>query len=627
MSEKENNPPTTNSSNTLDLDSLADLNFGPSWAGNTEPTKKHSHEQVDGKTGSFEKKERRSPARKDRRGSDKFRKQQKGTHFSSNRVHKDFQAPIKNPKFEVKIYPQDDTFDALVKQLKANFRTYQLFGITRTILEKHERLVVLINRIKKENDAEKPIFFTPKDNMPFDTEADAIDHYCEHHLSDFFDIKTVDRDAPKGNFSLIYRCPFTKTLIGPPNYHRYQDLLKAHHKAKIKNLSLEDYQSKLEGINDEAVVSEWLEQMKRGEEFCLKSSGTSQTNQGNQDNQGNQNKAELEHKESAEFNSELSAEPEQSAEPIPVEESDAAKESQAVVDQAGDVAQETVADEANEADDIEVSETTDTAEDKDNRSSEANTSKTFNTREAAKRFLIANHKDTIVKATHSFRFSGSDINNLPRGSIKESILNAIHLQQRFPLDTANNIRGRLRRHKFTIYKKGPKGISFVCCVKRKFRDETTVFTDSISKLIEYIEAQSSVNVQKLPYDFLSIPKPSEGKSSDANNSSEQENLSDESSNQIKEVLQNLRWLISEGYVTEYSDGTLFVHPQLEASNPKKILKSESPKKSQTDQLKSVTEGDEINTTSDLDCAENRAVSQPTTAIETAESDITEEADA
>ena len=35
---------------------------------------------------------------------------------------------------------------------------------------------------------------------------------------------------------MIYRCPFTKALIGPPNYHRYQDLLKAHHKSKIKNL-------------------------------------------------------------------------------------------------------------------------------------------------------------------------------------------------------------------------------------------------------------------------------------------------------------------------------------------------------------------------------------------------------
>lgn len=626
MSEKENNSSTASSSNTLDLNSLTDLNFGPSWAESTEPVKKLSHELVDEKAGSFEKKERRSPARKDRRGSDKFRKQQRSAHFSPNRERKDFQAPIKDPKFEIKIYPQDDTFDALVKQLKTSFRTYQLFGITRTILEKHERFIVLINRIKKENEAEKPIFFTPKDNMPFDTEEAAIEHFCEHFLSDFFEIKTVERDAPKGNFSLIYRCPFTKALIGPPNYHRYQDLLKAHHKTKIKNLSLEDYQSKLEGINDEAVVSEWLEQMKRGEEFCLKSSGTSQTNQ---DNQDNQNKAELERGESAEINSELSAEAEHSAEPIAGAESETAKESQAVADQAGEVAQEAVANEANEAseaDEIQVSETTDTAEDKDNRSSEANTSNTFNTREAAKRFLIANHKDAIVKATHNFRFSGSDINALPRGTIKDSILNAVHLQQRFPLDTANNIRGRLRRHKFTIYKKGPKGISFVCCVKRKFRDETTVFTDSITKLIQYIESQSTVNVRNLPYDFLSIPKPSGDKASDTKTHSEQENLSDDSSNQIKEVLQNLRWLISEGYVTEYSDGTLFVHPSLEASNPKKILKSESPKNSETDQLKSVTEGDGIKKTSDLDSAENHAVSQAATAIETAETGIAEETD-
>ena len=43
----------------------------------------------------------------------------------------------------------------------------------------------------------EPIYFTPKDNLPFDTEEEAINHYCEHYLENFFDVETVEVDPPK----------------------------------------------------------------------------------------------------------------------------------------------------------------------------------------------------------------------------------------------------------------------------------------------------------------------------------------------------------------------------------------------------------------------------------------------
>jgi hypothetical protein len=140
----------------------------------------------------------------------------------------------------------------------------------------------------------------------------------------------------------------------------------------------------------------------------------------------------------------------------------------------------------------------------------------------------------------------------------------------------------LRRHKFTIYKKGSKGISYVCCVKRKFRDDTTVFTDSINDLIRFIEKNQQISIQKLPYKFLSLPLPVSEKSFKVedkelpaentevaeNNSPSKnsESSSKEDNNKITEVIRNLRWLISEGYVTEYSDGKLWVHPKTEVNH-------------------------------------------------------------
>ena len=515
MSEKENSSQIPESAETIDLNSLTDLDFGPSWADNSSVVQKFSKAKLDDKIGSSRKSDRRSSARKDRRGPDKLRNKHGTSNFPRHKEKKTFHNAIRESKFDIKIYPQDDTFEALIKQLKASCKTYQLFEITRTILEKPERFVILINRIKKDTVDDQPIYFTPKDRMPFDTEQAAIDHFCDHFIGEFFEVKTVEIDAPKGNFSIIYRCPFTKALIGPPNYHLYQDLLKAHHKSKIKNLSLEDYQSKLEGVNDEAIVNEWLEQMQQIEQFSLKNPHVGQM------------------------------------------------DSDTHVDaSSGDLLSDSALDHEN-------STVNDTEE-----------NYTFNSREAAIRYLLTHSKEAVVQTAQNFRFSGSQLDALPNGILKDSILHTIQLQQRFPLDTANNIRGRLRRHKFTIYKKGSKGVSFVCCVKRKFRDQSTVFTDSITKLIQFIELQSSTNVQNVPYEFLSILKPSEDIESKTDSISEQAELSEESTTQVKEVLQNLRWLISEGYVTEYSDGTLFVHPLLDAANASKTNPLEKGAKSE-----------------------------------------------
>ena len=251
-----------------------------------------------------------------------------------------------------------------------------------------------------------------------------------------------------------------------------------HHKKTIKNLSLEDYQSKLESVNDEAVINEWVESMKKVKRYSLKES-----------------------------------------------------EDSSVV---------------------------------------------FDSREEVKRYLILNQKNAIVHASENIRFLGNNIEKLPKGLIKRNVNHAIEGQRRFPLETANNIRGRLRRHKFTIYKKGSKGVSFVCSVKRKFRDDKTFFTDNINALIEFFEKNQDISVMDLPYKFLNLQKlqssenkgsfkESEGtdlSSSGVSNALNIDGFSDDEKGQIKQLFRDLKWLISEGYVTEYSNGTLFVHQKI-----------------------------------------------------------------
>src|SRR5205814_5893156 len=116
----------------------------------------------------------------------------------------------------------------------------------------------------------------------------------------------------------------------------------------------------------------------------------------------------------------------------------------------------------------------------------------------------------VVRATESARVHGKVAEQMPLGEIRRAIEGALERQRRFPLDTANALRGRLRREHFTIFKKGSKGVSYVCAVKRKFRVPGQTFSDSIGALISFIETNPMIRASELQTKFLGLaptPKP------------------------------------------------------------------------------------------------------------------------
>jgi hypothetical protein len=233
----------------------------------------------------------------------------------------------------------------------------------------------------------------------------------------------------------------------------------------------------------------------------------------------------------------------------------------------------------------------------------------FESLDAVKHFLLQHRKDKVVGSGESVRFAGRDMARMPEGDLRKSVEAYVEQQKHFPLDAANNIRGRLRRHKFTVYKKGSKGVSFVCAVKRKFRDTSSVFTDTIQDLIGFIEKNPEISASKLPKAYIGIDtekqRPdklvvSEADIAEAKEAAAQtENtdsadvktadaesvnpvspdaaasteatpkleLSADEQKRLKQLMLDLRWLIVEGYVTEYGDGRLFAAPPL--PEPKK----------------------------------------------------------
>lgn len=392
--------------------------------------------------------------------------------------------PYISPFFNVTFYPDDTGFSALAKAIRTSCRTYELFDIAKAIIGKNDRFVAVVQRKPAEGaDAAAkpaPFFLSVPDGLPFETEDAAIAHVLSSHLGQFFDASEVEVEAPKGNFQIINKCSITGELLGPPNYHRYNQIVAQHHAARIQRMSLEAYRTRIESVREPEAVAQWLEKMKKATRFTWKLAG------------------------------------------------------------------------------------------------EGVTPLTFDNLEDARGYLLTQARDKVVKAVEHVRFQGRLLETLPQGELRRAIEGTLERQRRFPLDTANALRGRLRREGFTIFKKGSKGISYVCAVKRKFRVPGQTFSDSIGAVIAFVETNPMVKASELPLKVLGIQPPpapatpAEGEAAPAPAST----LTPEENAKLSRLNGDLRWLVTEGYVTEFIDGRLFAPPAMTEARKQEVEKEE-----------------------------------------------------
>jgi hypothetical protein len=198
----------------------------------------------------------------------------------------------------------------------------------------------------------------------------------------------------------------------------------------------------------------------------------------------------------------------------------------------------------------------------------------FDSLEEARAYLLANAKEKVVRAVETVRFHGKLIEKLPPGEAKRAIEGHVERQRRFPLDTANALRGRLRREGFTIFKKGSRGVSYVCAVKRRFRVPGQVFSESITALIDFLEKNPMVPVKDLPLKVLGIDIAAAVAATPVPEGTAQSQapfavLAPEQADRLRKMNNDLRWLVTEGYVTEFSDSKLFAPPAVVAQSLKK----------------------------------------------------------
>jgi len=139
------------------------------------------------------------------------------------------------------------------------------------ILKKPDRYEVNVGVIKDtEGKVAQPLFVCELDETLWLSEQEAINHVLEKHFSTFYQSEKQPTDPPKGVYTFVAQCGMSGTVLGPPNYHDYQNKLRKLHAERFSRMPFEAFKARVRIVKDEAVVKKWVEEQSfRTEYTCL----------------------------------------------------------------------------------------------------------------------------------------------------------------------------------------------------------------------------------------------------------------------------------------------------------------------------------------------------------------------
>ena len=191
----------------------------------------------------------------------KFQKRDGKRPFDKRKDFRRNEAPQRPPlELDLSIQPEKNGVESLARQIKHTGRAYPLFDIARLILAKPERyLVVLKTRKKEDGSIAQPLFFCQVDETVWLSEDQAVDHVLSRHFSTFYKTEKTEIDPPKGTYTFVAQCGMSDQILGPPNYHGYQEKLRSLHADRFSRLPFDVFKSRVKIVHDEEVVKQWLD--------------------------------------------------------------------------------------------------------------------------------------------------------------------------------------------------------------------------------------------------------------------------------------------------------------------------------------------------------------------------------
>ncbi len=259
----------------IDLEKL----FLPAWA-QEKPGGKNPYEKYSGEEKEDPRREKRRGRFSDDRGGQRPRSPKRfgdkkdfrrGGPQGDRREYQKPEPPAPLPDVTVSFVPDEKGVEQIARQIKMTGRAYPLFQIAHLVLQKPERYTVRLSVKKKADGAiSQPVFACALDDSPWLSEDEAVAHVLKNHFATFYQAERTATEPPKGTYTFVAQCGMSGAILGPPNYHDYQNQLRKLHAERFSRMPFDAFKSRVKIVKDEAVVKKWIEdQSFKTEYVCL----------------------------------------------------------------------------------------------------------------------------------------------------------------------------------------------------------------------------------------------------------------------------------------------------------------------------------------------------------------------
>lgn len=264
-------------SNSSEFELDQDLQFLPAWARQPSSVNRYANYRGGGEEESRERRRgdrpfRRERGRDDQRGAGRpaprreARPENRTERRPTDRLGERRPEPPREPEVPlpevvVNLIPEKHGVEMLARQIRLTGRAYPLFQIASLILKRPDRFEVQFH-VKKgaEGQVLQPLYVCSLDDTVWLSEEEVAQHVLRHHFDAFYQTEKVATEPPKGTYTLVAQCGMSGVILGPPNYHDYQNKLRKLHSERFSHLPFEAYKARVKIVRDEAVVKQWLEE-------------------------------------------------------------------------------------------------------------------------------------------------------------------------------------------------------------------------------------------------------------------------------------------------------------------------------------------------------------------------------
>lgn len=251
------------SSDNQSLD-LSGLDFGPAWARKgAKPAKQFKDHKGDG----GERGGNPAGGRKPRQGGRPPAGGGGGRDFKPHAKYKQNDSRERKPRrvfvaaaegVSANVMPIEEGVDNLVKEITASGRTYSVFDLARVVLGARDRFHIVL----KSEEKGPELLQSKNDSAVFLTKEECLTYAASAEwLNELYKSEEVQMDPPAGDFKNIAKCGISGELLGPTNFHGYQDRVMELYRTKFNHFTLENYKKRIVTVSGEDVVNLWKESM------------------------------------------------------------------------------------------------------------------------------------------------------------------------------------------------------------------------------------------------------------------------------------------------------------------------------------------------------------------------------